>query len=115
MEKETSEELRWRFIARFLDVLILGALREKPMSGYDFVGLTSKKFYVNMSPGIIYSTLYSMERKGLIEGGDQKRKRCTSSRRVYMLTPKGKETLNNIVETKEEILSSLEGAFEQMI
>ena len=115
MEKDTFEELRWRFIARFLDVMILGALVRKPMSGYDFVLLTSNEFYVTISPATIYSTLYSMERKGLIEGGDQKRERCTSSRRVYTLTPKGKETLNNIVETKEEILSSLEDAFEQMI
>ena len=109
MEKETSEELRWRFIARFLDVLILGALREKPMSGYDFMGLTSKKFYVNMSPGIIYSTLYSMERKGLIEGENRKRKR------VYTLTPKGKETLDTILKTKKEIVYSLEGILEQMV
>ena len=109
MEKETSEELRWRFIARFLDVLILGALRGKPMSGYDFMGLTSKKFYVNMSPGIIYSTLYSMERKGLIEGENRKRKR------VYTLTPKGKETLDTILKTKKEIVYSLEGILEQMV
>ena len=109
MEKETSEELRWRFIARFLDVMILGALGEKPMSGYDFVGLTSKKFYVNMSPGIIYSTLYSMERKGLIEGENRKRKR------VYTLTPKGKETLDTILKTKKEIVYSLEGILEQMV
>jgi DNA-binding PadR family transcriptional regulator len=109
MEKETSEELRWRFIARFLDVLILGALREKPMSGYDFMGLTSKKFYVNISPGIIYSTLYSMERKGLIKGESRKRKR------VYTLTPKGKETRDTILKTKKEIVYSLEGIFERMV
>jgi DNA-binding PadR family transcriptional regulator len=115
MENNLSEELRERFVNRFLDVMILGALTRKPMSGYDFVLLTSNEFYVTISPATIYSTLYSMERKGLIEGGDLKRKRCASSRRVYTLTPKGKETLNNIVETKEEILSSLEGAFEQMI
>lgn len=109
MEKDTFEELRWRFIARFLDLMILGALGEKTMSGYDLVVLTSKKFYVTMSPGIVYSTLYSMERKGLIEGGNRRRKR------VYNLTPKGKETLDTMLEAKEEILSSLEGILEQMI
>ena len=115
MEKDTFEELRWRFIARFLDVMILRELGEKPMSGYDVVVHTSRKFYIDMSPGTVYATLYSMERKGLIEGGDLKRKRCASSRRVYTLTPKGMEILNTIIETQEEILSSLEGAFKKMI
>jgi DNA-binding PadR family transcriptional regulator len=109
MKDDTFEELRWRFISRFLDLMILAALGEKPMSGYDFLVLTSKKFYGRMSPGTIYSTLYSMERKGLVEGGNRKR------RRVYSLTPKGKETLDNILETKEEILHSLEGILEKMI
>ncbi len=115
MENHTVEELRGRFIHRFLDILILGELARKPMSGYDFFMLTSKRFYVTLSPATIYSTLYSMERKGLIEGEELESKRYARAARVYTLTSKGKETLNNILETKEKILSSIEGTIEQMI
>jgi DNA-binding PadR family transcriptional regulator len=102
IENTTFEEMRRRLIAHFLDVIVLRELTNRPMCGYDFVGLLSEKFYAAISSGTIYSTLYSMERKGLIEGGN------LNTKRVYTLTPKGKEKLDIILKTKERILDSLQ-------
>jgi DNA-binding PadR family transcriptional regulator len=56
-----------------------------------------KKFRFLVSPGTIYSLLYSLERDGLIEG------RWNQRKRVYTLTRKGKETIKLILESSEKI------------
>ena len=104
MENHTFEKMHRRLIRSFLDVIILRALTSRPMSGVDFIVFISKRFDTVISPGTVYSTLYSMERQGLIEGGQLERKR------VYTLTPKGKETINTVSKTKEKILSALANA-----
>lgn len=67
------------------------------MSGYDVVGFIHERFYILVSSGTVYSLLYSMERDGLIEGRWAKRKR------VYSLTDKGKETVENIINANATI------------
>jgi len=101
MEKDAFEKMRRRLIMDFLDVIFLRALMSRPMGGHDFIAFISKRFDTLISSGTVYSTLYSMERQGLIEGGRLRAKR------VYTLTPKGKETINAVSKTEEKILSTL--------
>jgi len=78
-------QLRKRTIKNFMDLLILLRLRKKPMSGYDVITLIFEKFGFLPSSGSIYSTLYALEREGLIKG-------CWSGKkRLYTLTAKGEE------------------------
>jgi len=86
-----------KMIRCFMDILILGQLRNKPMSGYDVIEFIHKKFHILVSSGTIYSTLYSMERDGLIEGMWEQRKR------VYILTDKGEEKIKIIQNANEKI------------
>ena len=46
MVSKIVEKLRRRTIKTFMDMLILGELQEKPLSGYDIIGLVHKRFNV---------------------------------------------------------------------
>jgi DNA-binding PadR family transcriptional regulator len=77
MVKNIVEKLRRRTIKTFMDVLILGELQAKPLSGYDIIGLVHKRFNILVSSGTVYSLLYSMERNGLIDANVDNRKEST--------------------------------------
>ena len=97
MPSKIVEKLRGTTIKNFMDVLILGELQEKPLSGYDIIGLIHKRFNVLVSSGTVYSLLYSLERNGLVSADVDSRKR------VYNLTDKGKKTLGNVSRANGEI------------
>jgi len=97
MVSKIVEKLRRRTIKTFMDVLILGELQEKPLSGYDIIGLVHKRFNVLVSSGTVYSLLYSLERDGLVVADLESRKR------VYTLTDKGKQTLETVGRANGEI------------
>jgi DNA-binding PadR family transcriptional regulator len=94
-------ELRGRVIKSFLDILILSQLKKTSMSGYDLIAFIHKKFDLLVSSGTVYSTLYSLERAGLIKGTFDER------RRIYKLTKKGLEDLENIKKANGEIQNLL--------
>lgn len=97
MVSKIVENLRRRTIKTFMDVLILAELQDKPLSGYDIIGLVHKRFNVLVSSGTVYSLLYSLERKGLVAADLENRKR------VYNLTDKGKQTLETVGRAHGEI------------
>ena len=73
--------------------VILGLLALKPRSGYDIktVVARSTRFFWAASYGQIYPELKRLEADGLVEGEDQPN--GGRSRRVYSLTPAGREAL----------------------
>lgn len=101
MSKKTLEGLRRRVIKNFMDILILTELKKRPMSGYDIIGLVHRRFGILVSSGTVYSLLYSMERNGLIDGVQNRRKR------VYRLTEKGEQNSNVMTKANGEIQSFL--------
>ena len=97
MPIEIVENLRRRTIKTFMDMLVLAELQEKPLSGYDIITLIHKKFNVLVSSGTVYSLLYSLERKGLVNAEMEQRKR------IYTLTDKGEKTLVAVGRANGEI------------
>ena len=97
MTTKIVENLRRRTIKTFMDMLVLAELQEKPLSGYDIITLIHKKFNVLVSSGTVYSLLYSLERKGLVNAEIDQRKR------VYTLTDKGEKTLETVGRANGEI------------
>jgi DNA-binding PadR family transcriptional regulator len=81
------------FVARslrsFLDIAILARLEDTPVNGYGITIFFMKKFGVSISTSTVYSTLYALERTGIV-----KRKPSWKGR-VYELTEKGKSTLKD--------------------
>lgn len=90
-----KEQIR-KFVKNSLDIMILAKLQAGPLSGYDIITLVNEKFHFTLSPGTVYSVLYSLERKGLIACSDQARKR------TYTLTQKGLYTIN-VISTSRKI------------
>ena len=70
-------------------------MREGENSGYDIINYLHQKFDFLISPGTVYSVLYSMERDELIKAQGIERKR------VYVLTPKGEIKIKVIQKSSE--------------
>lgn len=82
----TQKDIETRIVKSFLDILILVEMTKQCcLSGYDVTSFVNNKFGGILSPGTVYATLYSMERKGLIKGESDGKKT------VYKLTDKGNE------------------------
>jgi DNA-binding PadR family transcriptional regulator len=89
-----------------MDIIILLKLRDgRPMSGYDVVTFIHKKFHMLVSPGSVYSLLYSMERDRLLKG------MWGHGKRVYTLTDKGEEKVRAILKAKEKVLGLMVNLF----
>jgi PadR family transcriptional regulator, regulatory protein AphA len=75
--------------------VILGFLSLGPRSGYDIKTVVdrSTRFFWAASYGQIYPELRRLEEEGLVEGEDQPN--GGRSRRVYRLTPAGREALQD--------------------
>ena len=93
------KDMRRALVRHFLDVITLNNIRNHgPLSGYDVVELIQAKFNFLVSPGSVYSLLYSLERDGLV------RSEFVEGKRVFKLTEKGEEYIKTVVQSKEEIL-----------
>jgi DNA-binding PadR family transcriptional regulator len=100
LEEEILIAMQERIVKDFLDVLILVQLRKEPKSGYDIISFVHKKLDLLMSPGTIYSCLYSLERDGLIQGHTSN---SSKRKRVYTLTDKGERTIQTILSANNKI------------
>jgi len=86
-----------RFLKSLLDVLILALVRKKAINGYDVIIFVNRKFNILISAGTVYSTLYLLERDGLIQGN------WTQRKRMYTITEKGAKTINAILSSNDKI------------
>ncbi len=88
----SPKDIETRVVKSFLDILILIEMKKQSdLSGYDVTGFVNSKFGGVLSPGTVYATLYSLERKGLIQGKTDGRKT------VYKLTEKGQEVISTMM------------------
>ena len=90
-----------RSLKAFLDLNILLALSEQPLTGYKISRVFLKKFGVLISPSVIYSNLKTIEKKGWIK--------CNRKQngRTYSLTEQGQKTVENMANITQEIRSAI--------
>jgi DNA-binding PadR family transcriptional regulator len=86
-------------------MFILTRLKNNTLSGYDFVEMIHQQFGFWLSPGTIYSALYSMERKGLIKPLCMSP--LESRKRAYTITEEGKKVLLINAKFEDSIVSLL--------
>jgi len=86
-----------RLLRNFMDVLILAKLTNDELSGYDVFSYINEEFDILISPGTVYSVLYSMERDGLIKS------RLTGGKRIFALTDRGESTVKAICNSSSNI------------
>ena len=107
-ETEVMNEIRHNIMKTFLETFILAKLkRTSPLSGYDLTSIIYRQFKFTLSPATVYSTLYSLERKGLIGpiAANSKRKRA------YRLTEEGEELLEMNLKHVDRIVSFVREIF----
>jgi DNA-binding PadR family transcriptional regulator len=97
LKLELEPTIQERSLRAFLDLAILCALMDRPMTGYEINSFFVKKFGILIGPSMVYSKLYSMERKGWV--------RCARNRagRVYSLTEQGQKIVDSMTSMAEEI------------
>ncbi len=87
-------------------VLVLRALRERPMHGYEVIKVLEERFqgFYRPSAGAIYPALRSLQREGLVavRGADR--------RKAYHITPKGREYLRGQREAMARHFVSFQAA-----
>jgi DNA-binding PadR family transcriptional regulator len=84
----SPKDIQIRVVKNFLDILILIEMKKQSnLSGYDITSFVNSRFGGILSPGTVYATLYTMERKGLIKG------QTDGKKTVYKLTDKGNEVV----------------------
>jgi DNA-binding PadR family transcriptional regulator len=101
LEREVVNTVYERFLKEFMDIVIMAKMKQGETSGYDILTYFHGRFDLLVSPGTVYSVLYSMERKGLIKAQGVDRKR------IYTLTTKGEATIKAIQESSEVLESFL--------
>ena len=99
---KTIKDVHYDLIKLFMKSIILSKLSDRPIGGYDLIKFFHEKHKVLLSPGTIYSCLYSMERSNLIEVDYNEEKR------IYRLTAKGKQLLEEFRKSKQAILNLTE-------
>jgi len=106
LKKDVLKKLRRRLIHDLLDLIILNKVKSTPtINGYAIIEYIFQKYNILVSSGIVYSTLYALEREGLITGVWNGRKR------IYKITPQGKE----IIKTIKEKINVINSLFQEII
>ena len=100
-EKNVIKKLCRRLINELLDIIILNKVESDPyITGYAIIEYLLLRFNILVSSGSVYSTLYALEREGLIKGVWKGR------RRIYKITPEG-EKMIMILREKSDVISCL--------
>lgn len=98
LESKTTDTFSRRMIQSFMDIIVLKRLTgDRLMSGYDLIKYFHNEFNILLSPGTVYSLLYSLERKNLIAGDARQRKM------LYGITLEGEGFLKEVVVMKSYI------------
>ena len=71
--------MKEKVVKNFLDIIFLTELKKfAPLSAYSLMNIVNKKFSFQISAGIVYALLYSMERGELVKGQATNTKRIVN-------------------------------------
>ncbi|WGM88462.1 MAG: PadR family transcriptional regulator [Candidatus Bathyarchaeota archaeon] len=103
--KEKLRDVEIKLMRGLLDLVILQFLKTKPMHGYNIITSIRKNFGVYFGPSTIYPLLGILEENGYIES--QWNLNCERPKKVYSLTPEGKNLLKGTEESLNHICRKL--------
>jgi len=100
--------MRESVIRNLTDLLILKELgKETNLSGGDFLSLFHDKYSVSVNSGSIFSMLYALEHKGLVESS------MRSGKKTYKLTRKGKKKIKYVLSNLDSIFSFVRSVLDE--
>jgi len=98
LDTKFKDDLKIKLIKGYLDILILRRLLDVPSSGNDIIQYLIRKYGIYLSPGLVYSKLYSLERRRLVRSIQKVKKR------IYMITKSGEEFLRIYQNFSDEFI-----------
>ena len=101
IEGRILKKVHERIFKNFTDKIIVTEVRNWSLSGYNVMSYVHSKFNLLASSGTVCSLLYVLQRKGLVEGVWEERKR------VYRLTGNGNKTINALLEASDKSKGSM--------
>src|SRR4249920_2190315 len=106
MSKKTSDPIVREFLLTFWKIHILHHAEEQGVYGQWMMEELHRHGY-RLSPGTLYPILARMARRGWLRAAEPKR---SKGARVYRLTPRGHDILNQIRRSLDELYREV-GAF----
>ena len=106
MTEEQKKRIVQRIARNFLDILVLRLIQAEPMWGYKIIKKTRRLFGVKIRHGALYPLLNSLEAEGYARS-----KKITKEgrvRKVYTITPKGKQLVKAYHQFLKEQLEGLD-------
>ena len=105
-----TEDLKKRIVQRmtrnFLDILILRLIQAEPMWGYKILKKTRRLFGIKLRHGALYPRLNTLEAEGYARS--EKITKDGRMRKVYKITPKGKQLVDAYYDLLKEQLEGLD-------
>ncbi len=108
LKSEILQEIREGLVRHFLCTIVLIRLQNSTrLSGYDVVEFVNRRFGLFMSPGTIYSLLYTMERNGLIQGYTR------NGKRTYEATDAGRRKAEAFIDSKDQVQNFIQAIIDR--
>jgi DNA-binding PadR family transcriptional regulator len=104
--KKEHKKINERIVKDFLDIIILSQSKKGSITGYEIMTYVNENFDVMISPGTVYSTIYSLERQNFIVGNP------VGEKRFYSLTETGQQQIGTYVSLKYDILDLIKNVIQ---
>ena len=100
LKAKNCQQIEERIIKNALDIIIIKAVKENMLNGYEIKLLVRRKFGVSLSAGTIYPQIYALEKKDLLKCYEKRGTRC------YSLTYKGQTMISaiNVMQNRIRVL-----------
>ena len=106
MSENAKKQIVQRINRNFIDILVLRLIQTEPIWGYKIIKKTEKLFELKLRHGVLYPLLNTLETEGyIISKRTTKRGRV---RKVYQITPKGREIIEIYQNVLKEQLEKLD-------
>jgi PadR family transcriptional regulator PadR len=100
MAENYRKELVQRIIKNLLDIQLLRMVQAQPLWGYKIKKKVEANFNMKLRHGALYPMLNSLEKKGFLTS--QKQTKGGRARKIYTITKKGTEYVQNYYDTLKE-------------
>jgi PadR family transcriptional regulator PadR len=100
MAENYRKELVQRIIRNLLDIQLLRMVQAQPLWGYKIKKKVEANFNMKLRHGALYPMLNSLEKKGFLTS--QKQTKGGRARKIYTITKKGTEYVQNYYDTLKE-------------
>ena len=109
MTEDCKKEIIERITKNLLDIQLLRLIDTDSMWGYKIKKTVQKHLGIKLRHGALYPTLNTLEQTGLLNSQIQKQN--GRERKIYSLTPKGKQYLQDYYSVLEDQLKTKENKY----